>query len=117
MAGLATGSRVDPTSGTFILRNSGKPELRCHPPCFLLVKQRKTWMPATGAGMTVERLCQPTGAGLAEFHAEVAGEQLLQPGDRGWVHLTDRCDIGFEVGAGGEAVAFEHGLGQLEVFG
>jgi hypothetical protein len=31
MAGLDTASRVYPTCGTSIVRNSGKPELRCHP--------------------------------------------------------------------------------------
>jgi len=31
MAGLVTASRVYPTCGTRLVRNSGKPELRCHP--------------------------------------------------------------------------------------
>src|SRR5437667_212443 len=33
------------------MRNSGKPELRCHP---RLVFTRKTWMPGTRSGMTGE---------------------------------------------------------------
>src|SRR5262245_56965806 len=32
------------------MRNSGKPELRCHPRLDLAI--RKTWMPAPSAGMT-----------------------------------------------------------------
>src|SRR5262249_60287630 len=31
MAGLVPVSRVYPTYGNFVARNSGKPELRCHP--------------------------------------------------------------------------------------
>src|SRR6266508_3554288 len=65
----------------------------------------------------VEALRDQRATSLAELHAEVAAEQLLQPGDGRRIHLADRGDVGFELIAGAEAVALEHDLGHLEVFG
>src|SRR5262245_2076599 len=54
---------------------------------------------------------------LVELHAEFAAEQVLQPADGSRIHPADGGNIGLQPLAGREAVALEHALGHLEVFG